>query len=220
LYSGDDVLSEEPSIDVEQLERSRTATSRQWLFRWRVCNQTESAMRLVSVRVPHGKFKAEECKFLPPGEIAAKARFVFAAAITCEEPPNTTIENAFLILLLDWQESHWRLFVRLRINVNQKGEPDSATESITVQRVGFSGITNWRAHAMTRKEQDLYILRRMRGWYSNWSLSFEETTGMVSNSLKIDQQEIMDALARLRREQADNPEYQKLRRDLPKDWPV
>jgi hypothetical protein len=43
---------------------------------------------------------------------------------------------------------------------------------------------------------------------------------MVSNSLKIDQPEIIEALARLRREQADTPEYTKLRRDLPKDWPV
>jgi hypothetical protein len=43
---------------------------------------------------------------------------------------------------------------------------------------------------------------------------------MVSNSLKIDQQEILEALARLRREQADTPEYKKLRRDLPKEWPV
>jgi hypothetical protein len=43
---------------------------------------------------------------------------------------------------------------------------------------------------------------------------------MVSNSLKIDQPKIIEALARLRGEQADNPEYKKLRRDLPKDWPV
>jgi hypothetical protein len=43
---------------------------------------------------------------------------------------------------------------------------------------------------------------------------------MVSNSLRIDQQEIIEALARLPREQADNPEYQKLRRELPQDWPV
>ena len=43
---------------------------------------------------------------------------------------------------------------------------------------------------------------------------------MVSNSLKIDQQEIVEALARLRREQADDPDYQKLRRELPQDWPV
>ena len=43
---------------------------------------------------------------------------------------------------------------------------------------------------------------------------------MVSNSLKIDEPKIIEALARLRREQADNPEYKKLRRDLPKEWPV
>jgi hypothetical protein len=43
---------------------------------------------------------------------------------------------------------------------------------------------------------------------------------MVSNSLRIDQEEIIEALARLRREQADNTEYQKLRGELPEDWPV
>jgi hypothetical protein len=43
---------------------------------------------------------------------------------------------------------------------------------------------------------------------------------MVSNSLRIGQEEIIEALARLRREQADNPEYQKLRGELPEDWPV
>jgi hypothetical protein len=74
--------------------------------------------------------------------------------------------------------------------------------------------------SMTRKEKDLYILTRMRGWYSNWSLGFEETTGMVSNSLRIDQEEIIEALARLRDEQAGSPEYQKLRGELPQDWPV
>jgi hypothetical protein len=43
---------------------------------------------------------------------------------------------------------------------------------------------------------------------------------MVSNSLKLDQEEIIEALTRLRREQADSPEYQKLRGELPQDWPV
>jgi hypothetical protein len=43
---------------------------------------------------------------------------------------------------------------------------------------------------------------------------------MVSNSLRIDQEEIIEALARLRDEQAGSPEYQKLRGELPQDWPV
>lgn len=135
------VETDEPSIDVEQVERSRSANSSGWLFRWRVQNQTAKAMRLLSVRVPHGKFKAEECKFLPTVEIAAKDSFILEVAVTCDEPPDATIENAFLILLVDWRESHWRLFVRLRIRVNQQGQPDTATESITVQRVGFSGVS-------------------------------------------------------------------------------
>jgi hypothetical protein len=73
---------------------------------------------------------------------------------------------------------------------------------------------------MADKEKDLYILKRMRGWRSNWGVGFEETTGMVSNSLKISQQEIIAALKRLRAQHRDDPEYKKLRKDLPKDWPI
>jgi hypothetical protein len=135
-------MSDELSIGVEQVERSRSANSGEWLFTWRVRNQTQRAMRLVSVRVPHGKFKAEEFKFLAPVEIGAKNSFVLEVAVTCEQPPETVIENAFLILLVDWQESKWRFFVRLQIGINQQGEPDTKTESITAQRVGFSGVFN------------------------------------------------------------------------------
>ena len=51
-------------------------------------------------------------------------------------------------------------------------------------------------------------------------MGFEETTGMVSNSLKISQKEIVAALKRLRAEKSDDAEYKKLRKDLPKEWPV
>jgi hypothetical protein len=43
---------------------------------------------------------------------------------------------------------------------------------------------------------------------------------MVSNSLKISQEEVVKALNRLRREKVNDPEYKKLRQDLPKSWPV
>ena len=43
---------------------------------------------------------------------------------------------------------------------------------------------------------------------------------MVSNTLKISQEEVVAALKRLRAAQSDDPEYQKLRKDLPADWPV
>ena len=43
---------------------------------------------------------------------------------------------------------------------------------------------------------------------------------MVSNAVKKEQKEVVAALKRLRAEHSDDPEYQKLRKDLPKEWPI
>jgi len=43
---------------------------------------------------------------------------------------------------------------------------------------------------------------------------------MVSNSLKISQEEVVGALKRLRAEHSADADYKKLRKDLPKDWPL
>jgi hypothetical protein len=42
---------------------------------------------------------------------------------------------------------------------------------------------------------------------------------MVSNSLKISQEDVIAALKRMRAEHSDDPEYKRLRKDLPKNWP-
>jgi hypothetical protein len=43
---------------------------------------------------------------------------------------------------------------------------------------------------------------------------------MVSNTLKMAQKDVVAALKRLRAQHGDDPEYKKLRKDLPKDWPI
>ena len=43
---------------------------------------------------------------------------------------------------------------------------------------------------------------------------------MVSNAVEMDQKQVVAALKRLRAHQSDDPEYKKLRKDLPKDWPI
>ena len=48
----------------------------------------------------------------------------------------------------------------------------------------------------------------------------EETTGMVSSSLNMSARELLDALVRLREENADDPQYQELRFHLPPEWPI
>lgn len=43
---------------------------------------------------------------------------------------------------------------------------------------------------------------------------------MVSSAVDMDTEEVIRALDRLRANHGDDPEYKRLRKDLPKDWPV
>jgi hypothetical protein len=43
---------------------------------------------------------------------------------------------------------------------------------------------------------------------------------MVSNSLDMELQELLDMLGRLQRDCREDPEYQGLRRELPDEWPL
>jgi hypothetical protein len=43
---------------------------------------------------------------------------------------------------------------------------------------------------------------------------------MVSNSLDMELQELLDMLGRLQRDCDEDPEYQELRRSLPDEWPL
>jgi hypothetical protein len=43
---------------------------------------------------------------------------------------------------------------------------------------------------------------------------------MVSNSLDMELQKLLDMLVRLRRDCGEDAEYQELRRALPEEWPL
>ena len=43
---------------------------------------------------------------------------------------------------------------------------------------------------------------------------------MVSNAVKMDQKTVVAALKRLRAHFSEDPEYRKLRKELPNDWPI
>jgi hypothetical protein len=73
---------------------------------------------------------------------------------------------------------------------------------------------------MALGDKDREVLTRMRGWRRRWGGDFEETTGMVSNSLNMELQELLETLERVQRECGNDPEYQELRRGLPEDWPI
>ncbi len=51
-------------------------------------------------------------------------------------------------------------------------------------------------------------------------MGFEETAGMVSNTLSMDLEELIETLKRVGQTCDEDPEYLKLRAQLPDDWPI
>jgi hypothetical protein len=134
------VSDDEPKIAVEELRRSRGVEGGRWLFEWRIQNLTEQPISFLAARCPHGQFRSEERSFVPPLQAAAGKSATIEMPVLCHEPAGAVVENTFLILSTEWREEKWRIFVRLRVMVDEEGIPGTAAALITTQRVGFSGI--------------------------------------------------------------------------------
>ena len=134
------VVEDGPKISAEQVRRNREIGSDRWLFGWRIQNLTEQPIRFLAARCPHGQFRSEERFFEPPLQAAAGKTTTIEMSVRCDELAGAVIENGFLIVLVEWLDKQWRVFVRLRVTINQQGEPATATELITTQRVGFSRV--------------------------------------------------------------------------------
>ncbi|HVO91627.1 MAG TPA: hypothetical protein VMT22_02250 [Terriglobales bacterium] len=131
-----------PAILLAQVSAAKNDEVGCWRIGWQVKNQAPQPLTMGAVRLPHGQFKAEELRFSPalrlgPGEVAG-----FQIAVRCQEPPGLVTENAFVIFSVVWLGEDWRIFVRMRVVINAEGAPETATELITTQKVGFSGVAD------------------------------------------------------------------------------
>ena len=131
---------DEPKIAVDELRRNREVGNGPWLFSWRIQNLTDRSIKFLAARCPHGQFRSAERFFDPALQAAAGKAATIEMPVRCDEPAGSVIENGFLILLVEWLDKQWRIFVRLRVIINEAGEPETATELITTQRAGFSGV--------------------------------------------------------------------------------
>jgi hypothetical protein len=135
-------LGEEPRIRVEQLFADRHKLPEGWNIGWQVTNSGMDSIRMLAVRLPHGQFKSDELRFAPALNLAPGERTQFQIAVACNEPPGLVTENAFLIFQVIWRAEAWRLFVRTSVVVDEKGRPAAKVESLTTQKIGFSGIVS------------------------------------------------------------------------------
>ena len=129
-----------PQIELEQVSVERNGTRESWSISWRIRNGGVHVLYIQSVRLPHGQFKAKEQRFEPALLLSPGANARFHTPVRCDEPVGLVTENAFLIFHVVWLGEPWRVFARVRVEVDSNGEPKTAVELITTQKIGFSGV--------------------------------------------------------------------------------
>jgi hypothetical protein len=128
----------QPNIQVQQDGSARAAGRDHWIMRWRIDNFGSAPLSVLAARLPHGKFRSDEKSFDPAIEIAAGDSGRIEIEARCAEPPGAEVENAFVILRVSQAGAPWLILARQRIHIDKEGTPNSATEWITAQPVGFA----------------------------------------------------------------------------------
>jgi hypothetical protein len=129
-----------PAISLRQGATNRAEVHGQWLIGWEVLNHAAEPITIVAVRLPHGQFKSAEQHFMPALQLSPGKGARFQTSVRCDEPLGLVTENAFVIFTVDRLAVAWRIFVRIRVVVSLEGVPETTTELITTQKVGFSGV--------------------------------------------------------------------------------
>jgi hypothetical protein len=100
---------------------------------WRITNEDDEVIRLVSAQHPHSQFRTAETRLnreVGPGETAdlvLPVRFI--------ELPGVIVENPFLILVFR-ESADWRLLARVRVTAGPRGEPIAGQSVVvTTQKV-------------------------------------------------------------------------------------
>jgi len=131
-----------PAIELQQVSVRRHTPAGDWSVVWKAENRGARSLQVTSVRLPHGQFKSTEKRFEPAVELAPGETVEFQTLVHCDEAPGLVTENAFVIFNVIWIGEEWRIFVRIRVVVDRNGEPGSATELVSAQKVGFSGVAD------------------------------------------------------------------------------
>ena len=131
-----------PQIALTQVSAKRNQALECWSIGWEIENQGADSLSILSARLPHGQFKSDELLFEPALALASGKKTKFTVPVRCNQPPGLVTENAFVIFQMNWRGEPSRIFVRIRVVVTDDGRPQAETESISTQKVGFSGVAS------------------------------------------------------------------------------
>lgn len=120
----------EPPVRIRVNGCAPDSASGCWRVEWRVTNLLRESVSLQDAWVPHGRFRGTGhvalATSLGPGDDD-----VLTLSVRAEEPPETVVENAFLILQLRTSTGGWRVFARMRVVFADV--PLATVEAVTAQ---------------------------------------------------------------------------------------
>lgn len=107
-----------------------------WRTTWRIENAEPSAVRVLGAIAPHSQFRGEATL---DREIRPKGSTQLSLVVRTQGNAGSEVENAFVIVLVQRGDERWRVLARLRVPLDDAGMPKPRIETVTLQRVGFSG---------------------------------------------------------------------------------
>ena len=119
-------MKRRPSVRVDPFTTEGTSGS--WRVRWRIANDGDQSIRLLSAQHPHSQFRTSETKI--DREVPAGSDTTIELPVQFSESPGVRVENPFLILLFR-DSAEWRLLARVRVTAGTNGEP-MASQAVVV----------------------------------------------------------------------------------------
>jgi hypothetical protein len=107
-----------------------------WRTTWRIANTEPDRVRVIAAIAPHSQFRGEASL---DREIRGKGSTQFSLVVRTVGAAGSEIENAFVIVQVQRGDERWRFLARLRVPLGDAGKPEPRIETVTSQRVGFSG---------------------------------------------------------------------------------
>ncbi len=126
-----------PSISVLQTG-SASGGPGAWDVAFEVRNTGDGPVRLLEAWLPHGRFRAEAVPLGEHAPLGTGASVTLDFIVGFDEPAGELVENAFVILRVQWEGQEWRVLTRLAVTADADGSPAALTELITAHPVGFS----------------------------------------------------------------------------------
>jgi len=122
----------EPVLRLEARDAVRVNGS--WRVRWRVTNVGTEHVRLVAVRAPHSRFRADPVDL----NVVVVETVTVDQTLRIEAAPGEEIENAFVIFVAVKEHETWRVLFRVRVHMGADGMPAPLVEAMSTHRVGFA----------------------------------------------------------------------------------